>query len=788
MVSALDRKVLRDLGRMKGQMLAIVLLVACGVTTFVGSMATWRSLMRSQQDYYERYRFADVFASLRRAPETLSRRLAAVPGVAEVQTRVVADATLEMEGFDEPVTARFVSVPSSGLPALNRFHVRAGRALSPGAESEVVVSEGFATSHRLRTGDRISAVIQGRRQTFTVVGIGLSPEFVYEIRPGDLMPDDKHFGIFWTSRQQLEAASDMEGAFNDFAARLEPGASGQEVLAAFDRELASYGGLGAYLRKDQISNRFLSDEIRQLKANAVIIPAIFLGVAAFLLNVVLTRLVGTQREQIATLKALGYSNLAAGLHYAKLVALVALFGAALGVAGGTWMSRAMTGVYAQYYRLPQYFVEIPWQETIIAAGLATAAASVGVFGAVRRVVRLPPAEAMRPEPPATYRPSWIERVGVDRIASAAGRMILRNVGRRPVRFGLSSLGISFAIAILVVGWFFFDALDYIVDYQFRHVQRDDAMVSFTTPLSREAVSDLRHVPGVVRTEAYRAVPVRLRAGHVTYRTALLGMDTSGELRRVVDRKRGPLMVPAEGVLLTSKLAEMLGVRPGDMVTAEVLEGRRPVRSVVVSGTVEELMGVSAYMSLPAVHRLMDEGPSASGAFLSVDPAQERLLYARLMSMPRVAGVTLRSAAIHSFTSTSAEFMLFFASILVAFAWVIAAGIVYNSARISLAERERELATMRVIGMTWFEVWLIVIGELALQLLFAIPVGCVVGYGFAQLAASSVDTDLYRIPVFILPSTYAMSVGVVVVAAVVVGLTISRRVRRLDLVAVLKSKE
>ncbi len=788
MVSSLDRKLLRDLLHMKGQMLAIVLLVACGVTTFVGSMTMWRSIMRSQQDYYERYRFADVFASLRRAPETLARRLAAIPGVAEVQTRVVADAALEMPGFPEPVTARFVSIPCCGPPALNRFHIRAGRTIAPGADSEVVVSEGFATAHRLRTGDRVTAVIQGRKQSFSVVGIGLSPEFVYEIRPGDLMPDDKHFGILWTSRQQLEAASDMEGAFNDVAARLEPGASEQDVLAAFDRELGRYGGLGAFLRKDQVSNRFLTDEIRQLKANAVVVPSIFLGVAAFLLNVIFTRLVSTQREQIATLKALGYSNLATGMHYAKLVALVAMLGTALGVLGGIWMARAMTGIYAQYYRLPEYFVELPWREAVIACALSTAAAALGVFGAVRKVVRLPPAQAMRPEPPASFHPSWLERLGVDRVASAAGRMILRNVGRRPVRFALSSLGIGFAIAILVVGWFFFDALDFIVDYQFRNVQRDDAMVTFNVPLSRDAVSELRRTRGVLRAEPFRAVPVKLRSQHVTYRTALLGVDPSGELRRIIDFDTGPARVPPEGVLLTSKLAELLHVQPGDTVTAEVLEGRRPVREVPVSGTVAELMGVSASMSLPAVHRLMDEGPSASGAFVSIDPALERPVYARLMSMPAVSGVTLRTAALTSFTGTSAEYMLFFASILVGFAWVIAAGIVYNSARVSLAERERELATMRVIGMTWVEVWLILIGELALQVLAAIPVGCLVGWGFAHLSASSVESDLYRIPVVILPSTYAVSVAVVVAAAIAVGIMIRHRLRHLDMVAVLKSKE
>jgi len=467
---------------------------------------------------------------------------------------------------------------------------------------------------------------------------------------------------------------------------------------------------------------------------------------------------------------------------------VAVLGTILGTLGGTWMSNAMTGVYAQFYRFPSYIVEPPLQEALIATVLAMSAAGIGVIGALRRVVKLPPAEAMRPEPPPAYHPSWLERLGVDRIASAAGRMILRNIGRRPVRFALSSVGISFAIAILVVGWFAFDAMDFLMDHQFRRVQREDAMVTFTVPLAREAIADLKHVPGVLKAEPFRAVPVRLRAGHLTYRTALMGMTPGGELRRPIDQRTGPVEVPPEGVLLTDKLAEILQVRVGDQVIAEVMEGKRPVRSIVVSGTLNEVLGVSAYMSQQSVHRLMDEGPSASGAFLSMDPMHERAVYQKLMATPRIAGVTLRKAALQSFESTSAETMLYFAGILVVFAWVIAAGVVYNSARVSLAERERELATMRVIGMTAAEVWMVLAGELALQVLAATPVGCALGYGLAAATAASVESDLYRLPVIIYPSTYAWSIGVVAAAAVAVGLLLRGRIRRLDLVAVLKSKE
>ncbi|MBI5531566.1 MAG: FtsX-like permease family protein [Deltaproteobacteria bacterium] len=787
-MSALDRKLLRDLWRTKGQALAIVLLVACAVTTFVGSMGTWRSLLRSQSSYYDRYRFAHAFAQLRRAPESLALEVAALPGVASVETRVVADATLEVEGFNEPVTARFVSIPPSGEAKLNRFHIRVGRTIVPEGGAEVVVSEGFANAHRLLPGDALTAVIQGKRQSFRVVGVALAPEYVYEIRPGDLMPDEKHFGVVWTSREKLAAATDMKGAFNDIALMLNPDASEPEVLARVDRLFNRYGGMGAYGRKDQVSDRFLSDEIKQLKSNAVIVPSIFLGVAAFLLHVVMGRLVATQREQIATLKALGYSNFTTGMHFGRMILVILACGMGLGVAGGRWMCDAMTRMYATFYRFPSFVIELQWVEIAAAAALTLAAASLGVGGALRRVVSLPPAEAMRPEPPATYHPTLIERLGLRHVASQSVRMILRNIGRRPVRFALSSLGIGFAVAILVVGWFFNDAMDYLIDYQFRYVQRDDATVTFTQPLSHDAVLALQSMPGILRVEPFRAVPVRLRAGHKTFRTALLGLSPGGELRRVIDRRTGPMTLPQEGMVLTSKLADILGVRSGDLLTVEVMEGKRPTRQVVLSATVEELLGVSAYMSQSELNRLMLEGETVSGAFVAMDRAAHGSLYQKLMRTPKVAGVTLREAALFSFENTSAEYLLFFASILVTFATIIAAGVVYNAARVSLAERERELATLRVIGMTRGEVSFILLGELALQVLVALPVGSVLGYLLAMLTASGVDSDLYRIPVIINASTYASSMGVVVAAAVVVGLTVRRRIDRLDLVSVLKTKE
>ncbi|MBM4394851.1 MAG: ABC transporter permease [Deltaproteobacteria bacterium] len=786
---AIHRKLWRDLWHMRGQALAIVLLVACATMTFVGAVSTRRSLQVSRGHYYDRNRLADAWASLRRAPEDVAEEVLRIPGVAEVETRVVAEVQLSVTGFPDPVVGRLVSLPAGGgQPGMNRLHLRSGRLPEPGRAREVVAGEAFVKAHRLRPGDRVGAVIHGRRQDLTIVGVALSPEYVFQARTGAVMPDDKRFGVFWMPRDGLAAAADMDGAFDDITLRLSRGASEPAVIAAVDRVLAPYGGTGAYGRDRHMPTRYLSDEIKQLRGTAIVVPSIFLGVAAFLLNVLVGRVVATQREQVGVLKAFGWGNGAIGLHYAWMVLVMVLAGTALGIAGGVWLGRAMTAQYTIFYRLPVFEHELETWVPAVAAALSVAAGLLGVAGALARAVRLPPAEAMRPAAPASFHATPMERLGIGRLLSPAGRMVVRNLGRRPVRSLLSSLGIAFAVAILVTGMFFGDAMDAFIDVQFRLSDRSDASVAFTAPLPADAALELRRQDGVLRVEPYRAVGVRMSAGPRAAHTALLGLDPGGELRRVADGLEGPAAIPDAGVMLSRRLAQNLSVGVGDRVTVEVLEGRRPVREVTVSALADELLGTSAYTSLPALARLLDEPGSISGAFLAVDPTAEEGLWRRLREMPKVAAIGQAKAELEAFRTMSAEFLLFFASVLVVLASVIAGGVVYNAARITFAERSRELATLRVVGLTRAEVSSVLLGELAVLVALAIPMGWLIGYGLATLTAGSVESDLYRIPVVVSRASYAWSALVVVAAAVAVALLVRRRVDRLDLVSVLKTRE
>jgi putative ABC transport system permease protein len=787
-VTALNRKLLRDLAQLKGQAAAIALVMACGVAVFVMSVSTYRSLHGALETYYDRYRFTDVFCHVKRAPNSIAVRVADVPGVARVQTRVVVDVTLDVPGMIEPAVGRLVSIPDLPTPGLNRVHLRAGRYVEPGRRGEVLVHESFATAHGLQPGETVSAVINGRWQRLTIVGIALSPEYVYAIRPGDAFPDDRRFGIFWMAYSELAPAYDLDGAFNDLAVTLAPGASEPEVILQIDRLTEGYGGAGAFGRSDQNSHMLIDGELTQLRGMASIPPAIFLAVSAFLLNVVMTRLIGLQREQIAVLKAFGYTRWEIAAHYLKFVFVLAIAGSFLGVLAGAYLGRGMTGLYAQFFKLPVYDYRLDSSVVFLAVILTAAAAVIGTLAAVGKAVILPAAVAMRPEPPAEYRSIMLESLGLHRVLSPAGRMILRRLGRQPLRSVLTIVGIALSAAVLVLGSFVEDTVRYVLDVQFFRAQRHDVRIAFAEPGSPRAVHDAAHLPGVMRAEPFRAVPARVRLGPRHRRVGITGLVPDPQLFRPLDDQARPVPIPESGVVLSSKLAELLEARVGDTLTIEVLEGERPIREVILTEVTEDFAGLAAYMDIRAVRRMLRETDTASGMFLAVDALRQDELYSHLKRTPRVASVSIKTASLRGFETTMADSLLRMRAINLVFASIIAFGVVYNTGRIALAERSRELATLRVIGFTRAEVSVLLLGELAVLTILALPVGMLCGYALASLAVVALETENQRFPLVIEPATYALAAVVVLAAATATGLFVRRRVDNLDLVEVLKSRE
>jgi putative ABC transport system permease protein len=787
-MKSLDRKLLRDLWSLKTQVVSIALVIACGIGGFIATFSTHESLVWSRENYYDTARFPHVFATAKRAPESLVDAIRGIPGVSEVETRIVRDAQLSLEGVVPPMIARLIGVDFARPPAMSRLTLKSGRWPAPGALDEAVVNHRFLEARSLALGDRARVLVNGKLETYRIVGTALSPEYIYATRGGG-MPDDQWFGVLWVDGKALAGAFNMEGAFNSVQLRVSRGTSQRAVAEEVDRLLESYGGFDAIGREDQVSHKILSQEINQQRVFGLVLPTIFLLVAAFILNVVLHRQVNAQRGEIAALKALGYDDRAIGWHYLRFASVIVLLGAALGLALGWWLGRALTGLYTDFFHFPRFHFRLePWI-ALTAASAALAAAFGGTLAAIRGVVRLRAAEALRPPSPAEFRPLLVERLGYARVFTPSQRMILRNLERKPGRATLTVAGIAGSVAILISGTFWVDSIDYFVDVQFNHALRANVNVGFAEPVADTARLELERLPGVLRAEASRAIPARLVAGHRSYRTAVTGLPDDGTLQRAVDIQRAEAAPPPGGILLTGRLAHRLGVEPGDTIVAELLEGKRVTAQLRVSGTVRELAGMNAYMRLDELNRLAREGPVVSIGSLRVDESSEPALLERLKEIPAAAVVIVNRTLLDTFRETTARNVLFFTSVLTAFAATIAVGVVYNNARIQLAERSWELASLRVVGLTRGEVSVLLLGELALEIVAAIPIGFVAGYWLSALIVAMMQHgEVIEFPLVIRPDTYLYAAAVVAAAGVASALIVRNRIDNLDLVAVLKTRE
>jgi putative ABC transport system permease protein len=788
MLTPLDRKLLRDLSRMKGQAAAVAVVMACGLAMLIMARSLIQSLDTTRREYYEAHRFAQVFAHLKRAPQSLAQRIAAIPGVAAVQTDIAVQVTLDLQGLDEPASGMVRSLPDFTPPLLNRLHLRAGRWLPPGSRGEILVGEAFAKANALQPGHSLALLLNGRRQAFRIAGIVLSPEYVFESRPGTALPDNRTYGIFWLPYAEVAASYDLDAAFNHLALTLEPGASDRPVIAALDRLLQPYGGRGAFARADHPSHIRVSDEIRVLETLSIGFPLVFLGVAAFMTNAVLSRLLNLQREQIAILKAFGFDNRQIVLHYLKFALVIVAAGTILGTLGGITLGQRLVGMYEVFFRFPDLAFRLDRSAIAIALLVGAGAATAGVFGAVRRAARLPPADAMRPEPPAQYRPALLERTGLGHLLSHSFRIAARNLERRPMQATFTVAGLALATGILIVPNCFRDSVNELLGFQWDVVQRQDINLGLVEPSSLQVQHALRHLPGVLAVEPFRHAAARIRAGHRSRQLALQGIPPNTLHSRVVEEGYREIPLPSHGIVISSILSKVLAVHPGDSVDVEFLEGRRFTRRLPIVGLAHDFTGTAAYIEMSALNRLLGEGDLVNGASFTVDTARRPEFLRALKDIPRVSWVGIKKSLRANFEQTTAASINLIQSIYMTFAVVVAFGVIYNNARISLAERSRELATLRVIGFSQREVGAILVTELVVLALLALPLGLLLGTAFATGILQQVNTETVRLPTILTLHNYAFAASVVTLASTLSALVVLRRLRTLNLVSALRAPE
>ena len=799
-MKVLDRKLLRDLRAMWSQALTIALVVASGLGGFLTSLSAVDSLAAARDEFYLQGRFADLFANVKRAPQALAEQLRALPGVADVQTTVEQIVRIQLPGSSDPVLGQLIGIDRLQPPRLNLVSVVAGRALFDGGDGagqsggadnaiDALVSQGFAQARGLKPGASLSALINGRRRALRIVGIAMSPEFIFAGLFG--MPDQRGFGIFWVDQATLAAAYDMQASFNTLAVRLTPAGartlSDRAVIAELALPLARYGGAAPRPRAEQSSHAMLDNEIKEQRVLGTVLPSIFLGVAAFLLNVVVSRLVATQREQIATLKALGYPNRTIAAHYLKLVLAIVGLGLLLGVLLGHWLGGLFMSLYAEVFHFPSFVHRVSPNLVALAGSITAITAVAGTLSAILATVRLTPAEAMRPSAPGQFKPTVAERLGLTRLSPAL-RMILRNMERRPLRTGIGIVGVAAAVAIVVMGNFFRDAIEVIVDSSFTLAMRSDVSVWLTEPADDRVTLQLARLPGVLAVESSRQLSATLVHGHRRERVQLRAVPAVPELHRIVDVDGHAARPTGDGLLLTDRLADKLGLRVGERVRVELEQGKRRELTLVVTGTVREMMGLNAYMQRDALNQALGDGDLSNGFVLSLERGSETAFLAATQALPRAAGSFSKATMLRNMQELTARNILIMSSVLTAFATVIAVGVVYNNARIALAERAWELASLRVLGFTRGEVSALVLGEMTIVIAIALPLGMVMGWALVHLIAGLLKSDQFFFPVLIQPRTYATAAIAVLASAAASAAVVRRRIDRIDMVSALKVRE
>jgi len=792
-VSVLDRKLLRELRASWLLLTAIVSIIAVGVACYVSMGATYHNLTEAQHRYYRQCRMADFWIDLKKVPLAELDALAELPGVAAIRPRIGFFATVDLEHVTKPLNGMVLSLPDRREPVINNVVLQRGGYFTDRRENEVIVNEALAARHGLEPGDWIRLVLNNRRQELFIVGTAISSEFVYLLPPGGLAPDPEHFGVFYLKQTYAEDVFDFDGAANQVVGHLAPHVRDhpRQVLDRAERLLAPYGVFATTPLEDQASHKFLSQEIQGLWVFAIILPCIFLAVAALVLNVLLRRLAQQQRTVVGTLKALGYADRQVFVHFLKFGLAVGLGGGLAGCALGYWMADGYTQMYSKIYEFPELRSRFYPSLVAICVAISLGCAVVGSLQGTRTVLRLKPAEAMRPKPPKSGGAILLERVGwLWGRLSSGWRMVLRDVVRARTRTIAGVFATAMGSAVLVCGFMLADASYYLIDYQFKWILRSDVDLSFKDERGEDVLLEAAALPGVDLAEPIFNVACTFSNGPYRRKGAITGIAPDARLTIPRNRDAVPVGVPPGGLVMSRKLAEVLHLRQGDVVTVQPIKGLRRRHRVPVVRLSDSFFGTAVYADIHYLSRLVNEEFALSGVQLAVDrrPEREAALYRELKRMPALEAVSARRDMVENLDKILVENMGIFISGLVLFAGVVFFGSILNASLISLAERQREVATLRVLGYGPWQIGALLLRESMIVTLAGTLLGMPIGYGLSVLTAVAYNTELFRFPVVATPGTWVWTLLLAILFGLAAHAVVQIVVHRMDWLEALQAKE
>jgi len=785
----LTRKLGRDIRQTAGQFAAVTAVVACAMVVFVSLRLAYGSLVWTRDSYYERHHFADFFVHLEKAPESALREVESIPGVWRVRGRIVKDVPLKVRGNDGAVVGRIISMPDRRDDLINDIYISSGSYFPGAAATEVIVSDRFCEANGLRVGDSIEATINERREALRIVGTAFSPEYVYALAgPQQFAPNDRDFAVIFARKTFVEDAFNMTNAVNDITGLLRPGADVEAVLDQVKKRLDQYGVYRKYGRDQQLSNQYLSYELMQLRNSALVTPMIFLVVAAAVIHVLLRRMTELQRMQIGLLCALGISKARITAHYVHYAVAVAVAGSALGALLGCWLAARWVDMYNLFFRFPSLQTRFSAPALLHGFLLCTGMCALGAAQSAWAILHVQPAVAMRP-PLASAR--LVRRSAFAFLYARlplVWRLSVRNSVRAWRRSVFTIIGVALATIIMLIGSAVTDWLDFIIHYQFDLVDRSDMNVGFTVERPAASVTELQKVDGVRRAEGIFQFGAELRHGWRKKTVLVMGLPADGDLYRVYDAHGRRVTMPEDGLVVPTRLARLLDLRPGDSLAMEPYLKDRRERPAVVRAVADQYIGLTVYAGQDLLGKMLDEARVVNGALLQCDSVDLQPVVRRLNDIPGVSTVSTTRAVFGEFQETVTELMRVTTFVLALFAAIIAFAVIYNSSSVSIAEQERDLATMCSLGFERESVAQVATNDIMPLGLVGVAVGLPLGVQLCHLMAQLYETDLYRLPVVIRPTTYALVVAAVLAFQWTARWVCRRRVYRIDILRTLKSRE
>ncbi len=784
----LRRKLWRDIRGNYGAYIAVISVSIIGLMLYVSMALILDSLRSSVDSYYSEHNFAEGFTRIVRGPQGLVEDIRGIDGIDRVSGRIVSDVLVNKAAGEENTTLRLVTF-SGGRNELNRFKLEDGKIPSADAR-EILVSPAFLSANQYEIGDEIPLIISGTEIRFKITGTAISPEYVYEIPSGQtLTPDPKVFGVAFLPYSTAAQVLGMDGQINDIVFTLDGNTSFSGIKRPVENMLGSYGLTQLYPRKDQISHSMLTQEIVGLEATVNTSPVIFLLVAASILYIMLRRMVEQQRGLIGILKAFGFTDREIITHYLGYAVFTGGVGGLGGGLLGTWLSFYFAKLYQQFYNIPGLSGRVSAEYILTATLLAVAFSVFAGYQGCKGVLRLSPAEAMRPPAPKVGKKTLVERITfLWNILTTLGKMAVRNVFRSKQRSFLAVFGIATSFSLMVASGASFDAVYYLINFQYEKVEKYDIKIGLKNYADRtEAVTGARYLEGVIKAEPMLEVPVTISNRWREKDTVITGLPQEAALYHLLTDKGKQVRLPERGMVISTQMAKILDIKQGDTVTVKPFLGDREERQVVVRQVIPQYVGLGAYMDIESLSSLLRAPPVASSVLMRVEEKNMSEVREELRTGKNVSAIHDKNKLKAQFeelmeTSQASQYILLFFSFIMGFA------IVYNVNIISLSEREREMASLMVLGMTEGEVSRILLFEQGFLGVVAIIAGVPLSYGMLYAIVNASGSEIYNMPLIIDPRSFLTAFLGTLMFLLAAQWKMKGRVGKLSMLDVLKQQD